>query len=101
MFALSFDAVTLKAVVTLLILMAAMYGFVSEMGINPMSLLAAITFGASAAFAMPIGYQTSLMIYGPGGYRFKDFIRMGIPLDLILALLALLLIPYFWPLTAR
>jgi Citrate transporter/PDZ domain len=50
------------------------------MGINPMSLLAAITFGSSAAFAMPIGYQTSLMIYGPGGYRFKDFIVMGIPL---------------------
>jgi di/tricarboxylate transporter len=70
-----------------------------KMGINPMSLLAAITFGASASFAMPIGYQTSLMIYGPGGYRFKDFIRMGIPLDIILAVLALLLIPYFWPLT--
>jgi di/tricarboxylate transporter len=73
----------------------------AKMGINPMSLLAAITFGSSAAFAMPIGYQTSLMIYGPGGYRFKDFILMGIPLDLILALLALLLIPYFWPLAAR
>ncbi len=73
----------------------------SKMGINPMSLLAAITFGSSAAFAMPIGYQTSLMIYGPGGYRFKDFIVMGIPLDLILALLALLLIPYFWPLGVR
>ena len=70
----------------------------AKMGINPMSLLAAITFGSSAAFAMPIGYQTSLMIYGPGGYRFRDFILMGIPLDLILALLALLLIPYFWPL---
>ncbi len=70
----------------------------AKMGINPMSLLAAITFGSSAAFAMPIGYQTSLMIYGPGGYRFKDFIRMGIPLDIILAILALLLIPYFWPL---
>ena len=70
----------------------------AKMGINPMSLLAAITFGSSAAFAMPIGYQTSLMIYGPGGYRFRDFILMGIPLDLILAVLALLLIPYFWPL---
>lgn len=69
----------------------------AEMGINPMSLLAAITFGSSAAFAMPIGYQTSLMIYGPGGYRFRDFILMGIPLDVILAILALLLIPYFWP----
>ena len=73
----------------------------TKMGINPMSLLAAITFGSSAAFAMPIGYQTSLMIYGPGGYRFRDFILMGIPLDLILALFALLLIPYFWPLGTR
>jgi len=69
----------------------------TKMGINPMALLAAITFGSSAAFAMPIGYQTSLMIYGPGGYRFKDFILMGIPLDLLLASIALLLIPFFWP----
>ncbi len=71
-----------------------------QMNINPMALLAAVTFGSSAAFAMPIGYQTSLMIYGPGGYSFKDFVRMGIPLDIILAGLALLLIPYFWPLAA-
>ena len=69
-----------------------------QMDINPMALLAAVTFGSSAAFAMPIGYQTSLMIYGPGGYSFKDFVRMGIPLDIILAVLALLLIPYYWPL---
>jgi len=69
-----------------------------HIGINPMSLLAAVTFGASAAFAMPMGYQTSLMIYGPGGYRFRDFIRMGIPLDIIIAVLSLWLIPRFWPL---
>ncbi len=73
----------------------------AKMGVNPMALLAAVTFGASAAFAMPIGYQTSLMIYGPGGYRFRDFVKMGIALDLILAALALWLIPYFWPLAAR
>jgi di/tricarboxylate transporter len=71
-----------------------------QMNINPMALLAAVTFGSSAAFAMPIGYQTSLMIFGPGGYSFKDFVRMGIPLDVILAILALVLIPYFWPLTS-
>lgn len=70
----------------------------AQMGINPMALLVAVTFGSSAAFAMPIGYQTSLMIYGPGGYSFKDFIRMGVALDLILATLALWLIPHFWPL---
>ena len=71
----------------------------AQMNVNPMALLAAVTFGSSAAFAMPIGYQTSLMIYGPGGYRFRDFLRMGLPLDLLLALLALWLIPVFWPLT--
>ena len=70
----------------------------AQMNVNPMSLLAAVTFGSSAAFAMPIGYQTSLMIYGPGGYSFRDFLRMGVPLDLLLALLALGLIPVFWPL---
>jgi di/tricarboxylate transporter len=70
----------------------------AQMGINPMSLLVAVTFGSSAAFAMPMGYQTSLMIYGPGGYHIKDFVRMGLVLDLLLALLALLLIPFFWPL---
>jgi di/tricarboxylate transporter len=67
------------------------------MEINPMTLLAAVTFGASAAFAMPVGYQTSLMIYGPGGYRFVDFVRMGIALDIILAIIALWLIPTAWP----
>lgn len=70
----------------------------AQMNLNPMALLVAVTFGSSAAFAMPIGYQTSLMIYGPGGYGFKDFIRMGIALDLILAVLALWLIPYYWSL---
>lgn len=68
----------------------------NQTGIEPMALIAAITFGSTAAFAMPIGYQTSLMIYGVGGYRVKDFVRMGIVLDILLALLALLLIPYFW-----
>ena len=71
----------------------------AKTGIEPMALIAAITFGSTAAFAMPIGYQTSLMIYGVGGYRVKDFVRMGIVLDVLLAILALILIPYFWQLT--
>ncbi|MBL8167880.1 MAG: SLC13 family permease [Acidobacteria bacterium] len=71
----------------------------AQMHLNPMALLAAVTFGSSAAFAMPIGYQTSLMILGPGGYRIKDFVKLGIVLDLLLGLLALWLIPRFWPLT--
>jgi len=73
----------------------------AKMNLNPMALMAAITFGSTAAFAMPIGYQTSLMIYGPGGYRFRDFVIMGIALDLLLAILSLWLIPIFWPLSAQ
>lgn len=69
----------------------------AQMNINPMSLLVAVTFGASAAFAMPIGYQTSLMVYGPGGYRARDYLKLGLVLDLLLAGIALLLIPYYWP----
>jgi di/tricarboxylate transporter len=72
----------------------------TQLGMNPMALLVAVSFGASASFAMPVGYQTSLMIYGPGGYRFKDFLKMGVALDIILAVLALWLIPYYWPLIA-
>jgi di/tricarboxylate transporter len=71
-----------------------------QMGMNPMALLATVAFGASAAFAMPIGYQTSLMVYGPGGYRCRDFLRLGIVLDAMLALLALVLVPRYWPLVA-
>lgn len=52
----------------------------NKTGIEPMALIAAITYGSTAAFAMPIGYQTSLMIFGIGGYRVKDFVRMGIAL---------------------
>ncbi|HVS08819.1 MAG TPA: SLC13 family permease [Planctomycetota bacterium] len=69
-----------------------------QLGLNPMALLAGVIFGASAAFAMPVGYQTSLMILVPGGYRVRDFVRMGVPLDLLLAVIAIWLIPQTWPL---
>jgi di/tricarboxylate transporter len=57
-----------------------------------------IMMAASASFATPIGYQTNLMVYGPGGYRFTDYFRIGIPLNLIMALVTLLIAPLVWPL---
>jgi di/tricarboxylate transporter len=69
-----------------------------ELGVNPKSFVIAVCFGASACFATPIGYQTNLLVYGPGGYRFSDYLKMGIPLNLIILVMGSYLIPIFWPL---
>jgi di/tricarboxylate transporter len=68
-----------------------------KMGVSPRPFLFALTFAASAAFYTPIGYQTNLLVYGPGGYRFSDFIRVGGPLTIIYWLLACFLIPVVFP----
>lgn len=68
-----------------------------SLGVNPRPFIIAVCFGASACFATPIGYQTNLLVYGPGGYRFSDYLKMGMPLNLIVLVLGMLLIPYFWP----
>lgn len=57
----------------------------------------ALALSASASFMTPIGYQTNMMVYGPGGYRFMDFFRIGAPLNVILGIIAIVLIPIFWP----
>jgi di/tricarboxylate transporter len=69
----------------------------TEAGMNPYALLVAVMFGASASFITPFGYQTNVMIYSPGGYRFSDFIRVGGVLNLILLVTAVIFIPIFWP----
>ncbi len=68
------------------------------LGVNPKPFIMAVCFGASACFATPIGYQTNLLVYGPGGYRFSDYFKLGIPLNLLVLFLGTMLIPVFWPL---
>ena len=73
-------------------------GLGQAMGIDPRPLVVAVMVAASASFATPIGYQTNMMVYGPGGYRFTDFLRVGIPLNISVGLLASVMIPFLWPL---
>ncbi|MFH2066861.1 MAG: SLC13 family permease [Pseudomonadota bacterium] len=68
------------------------------LGVDPKPFIVGICFGASACFATPIGYQTNLLVYGPGGYRFRDYLKMGIPLNLIVIIMGSIFIPLFWPL---
>ena len=68
-----------------------------QTGVNPRPLVMAVVFAASASFISPLSYQTNLMVYGPGGYRFADFTRVGLPLGLTLLAVAVILIPWVWP----
>ena len=69
-----------------------------SLGHDPRAYVVAVMFSATVAFATPIGYQTHMMVYGPGGYRFSDFVRVGVPLDIVCGIVACLVIPLFWPL---
>jgi di/tricarboxylate transporter len=68
-----------------------------SLGVDARPFIIGVCFGASCSYASPFGYQTNLLVYGPGGYRFKDFLKLGLPLDLLTWLLSSLMIPYLWP----
>lgn len=69
----------------------------TTLGLSPLPFVVAVMFGASNAFMTPVGYQTNTFVYGPGGYRFTDFTRVGAPLGLLIAAAATVVIPIFFP----
>lgn len=71
-------------------------GLADKLGVDSRPFIITITIAASCAFSMPMGYQTHMMVYGPGGYKFSDYLRMGIPLNIIVWLVTCSLVPLIW-----
>jgi len=90
------ELITNSAAAALMVPIA--FGAASALGLDPRPLCFGVAIGASASFASPIGYQTNLFVYGAGGYRFRDFLRVGLPLKLVVCGLAAWWIPKIWPL---
>ncbi|WP_275100043.1 SLC13 family permease [Sedimenticola hydrogenitrophicus] len=72
-------------------------GVAEQLGVSPMPFIIAVMFGASASFLTPLGYQTNLMVMGPGGYRFTDYLRIGMPMSFLATAVTTVLIPMIWP----
>ena len=70
--------------------------FGQQLGIDPRPMVVAVMFAASASFATPIGYQTNTLVYSAGGYRFMDFVKIGLPLNCLMMLASVIVIPLFW-----
>lgn len=79
-----------------LILFPISMAMASQLGVNVTPFVFAIMMGASASFATPIGYQCNMMVFGPGGYRFSDFLKIGVPMNLAMWIVASILIPLIW-----
>jgi di/tricarboxylate transporter len=73
-------------------------GLGEQLGVDPRPFVVAVMFAASASFATPIGYQTNTLVYSAGGYKFADFLRIGVPMNIVMFIAAVVVIPLFWPL---
>jgi len=67
-----------------------------QINVSPMPFVIAVAIAASGSFTTPIAYQTNMIVYGPGGYKFRDFVKVGSPLTLIFMIIAMLVIPLVW-----
>ena len=81
---------------TAIIMTPIVLSLAAKMGIDARPLIFGVCFAASASFSTPVGYQTNLMVYGPGGYKFSDFIKVGLPLSITLWLTAIIFNPMIW-----
>ena len=91
------ELVTNNAVAVLMTPIAA--GVAAQLGLDPRAFVVAVMFAASASFATPIGYQTNTLVYNAGGYRFTDFLRIGVPMNVVVGAVTVGLAPVIWPLT--
>jgi len=89
------ELVTTKAAAVLMFPLAVSTAF--ALGVDARPFVMATTFAAAASFVTPTAYTTNMLVYGPGGYQFTDFIKVGLPLDLILTAMAIGIIPMVWP----
>ncbi len=71
-------------------------GVAEQLGVSPMPFIVAVMFAASASFMTPLGYQTNLMVMGPGGYTFRDYLKIGFPMSVVVAVISLSVIPMVW-----
>jgi di/tricarboxylate transporter len=83
---------------TVLVMAPIGFGIATTLGLSPDPFLMAVAVGASCAFLTPIGHQNNTLILGPGGYKFGDYWRMGLPLEILIIVLSVPLILFFWPL---
>lgn len=88
------EVVTNNAAAVLMFPIAA--SVAEAMGLSVLPFAVAVMFAASASFMTPLSYQTNLMVYGPGGYRFSDYLRLGLPLNMLICATTVILIPLFW-----
>jgi len=71
-----------------------------DLGLQPETAMMAIAMAASASFTRPISHPANILVMGPGGYRFVDYLKIGVPLTLVIFVVVMVVLPIFWPLTA-
>lgn len=89
------EAITNNAAAVLMFPIAS--GVAEQLGVSYMPFVVAVMFAASASFMTPLGYQTNLMVFGPGGYRMSDYFKLGLPLSTVVGVTSITLIPLIWP----